>query len=71
MVTMLETVHLFVTFMLASSYASSCMFASVSSHVCSSVSCVSSLLESESGIDTLFKVLIWSLQCKCCNKVSL
>ena len=44
---------------------------SLSSYVCSSVSCVSSLLESGNGMDTLCKVLIWGLPCKCFSRVSL
>ena len=55
------TVHLLVVF--ASLHVSSC--------VSSSVSSVSSLLETGRGIDKLFKVFIWSLPCKCSSRVSL
>ena len=39
--------------------------------MCSSVSCVSTSLESGRGMDKLFKVLIWGLPCKCLSRVSL
>ena len=64
-------VHLLVVFVLVSSCVSSCMCSSVSSHVCSSVSCVSPLLESQRGMDRLFKVLIWGLPCKHFSRVLL
>ena len=50
MVTMVLTVHLLAVFVFVPSCVSSC--------VCSSVSSVSSLLESVRGMDKLFKVLI-------------
>ena len=68
---MLETVHSLVMFMFVSLCMSSFMCSSVSFHVCLSVACVSLLLESVNGIDTLSKVLIWGLKCKQFGRVSL
>ena len=65
----LKTVHSLVMFIFVC--VSSCVHSSVSSHVCSSVSCVSSLLESRNGMDTLCKGLIWGLLCKHFSRVSL
>ena len=49
--------------MFLSSYISSC--------VCSSVSGVSSSLESGSGMDILFNILIWGFPCNLLSRVSL
>ena len=38
--------------------------------MCSSVCCVSSSLESGSGMDILFSVLIWGLPCNFLSRVS-
>ena len=50
---------------------SSCVCLSVCSHVCLSVPCVSSSLESGNGMDTLCKVLIWGFPCKYFHRVLL
>ena len=57
----LRIVHSLMAFMFVSSCVSSCVCLSVSSHVCSSVSCVPSLVESGNHMNTLYKVLIWGL----------
>ena len=58
-------------FVFVSSCVSYNMCSYVSSHVCSSVSCVLSSLESGNGVATLCKVLVWGPLCKHFNRVSL
>ena len=64
---MVLTVHLLAAFV----FVPSCVYLSASSHVCTSVSCVSSSLGSGKGMNKLFKVLICGLPSKPFSRVSL